>query len=116
MSVVAKPLIGSKYAANTTTVEYVCGQNGTGALYTIIDKFTATNHTGGAVTISVWLVPSPETRSTAHLLIDAKSVAAGTDISLDQLKNHILKTDDSIDVLASAASSIIIRCSGREVI
>ena len=111
MSVTAKPLINSKQAANAATTEYTTPTS----TRTIIDKFTATNTTAGAITLTVYLVPSLGTAGATNTIISALSIAAGVTTDITQLQNQILAAGDFISVLASAATSITIRASGREV-
>lgn len=111
MAVTAKNLINSKYAADSATTEYTAPAS----TRTIIDKFTATNITGGAVTLTVYLVPSGGSAGDSNKVISALSIAAGATDDIEELKNQILATGDFISVLAGAATSIVIRASGREV-
>lgn len=111
-TVTAKPLILSQYAEASATTEYTTPSS----TKTIIDKFTATNVTGGSVSVSVYLVPNGQSVGDEYKIIDAKSVAANGTEDLTALKGHILDTGGFISVVASAGSSIVIRCSGREVV
>ena len=49
MTVTSKPLITAAYAANAETTEYTASAG----MRTIIDKFTGTNVTAGAVTLTI---------------------------------------------------------------
>lgn len=111
MSVEAKTLIPSKYAADSASGEYTvpAGKR------TIIDKFTATNTDSGAVTVTVHLVPDGGSTGNSNMIIKAKSVAAGATEDLTALQNQILSAGDAIVVLAGSASKMVIRASGREV-
>lgn len=111
MSITAKPLIDAQYAEASATTEYTCP----GSTYAIIDKFTATNISAGAVALTVYIVPSGETLGDNHIIIDALSIAAGTCLDLSELQNQILKASDVISVFAASANAIVIRASGREV-
>lgn len=111
MSVTAKPLINSKFASNSNTTEYTTPS----LTRTIIDKFTATNITAGAVTLSIYIVPSAGSAGTSNQIIKDVSIAAGATTDFSSLQNQILATGDFISVAASAVSSITIRASGREV-
>jgi hypothetical protein len=111
MSVTAMPLILSKYASNSATPEYIAPSS----TNTIIDKFTATNVTGGAVTLTIYVVPNSGSPSASNTILPALSIAANTAVEIDVLKNHIISTGSTIQVMAGASSSIVIRMSGREV-
>ena len=111
MSVRAVRLIAAKQASDSAQSEYVCPPN----TRTIIDKFTITNTTGGSVNISVWLVPQGESAADSNLIVKAHAVSAGTTFDSEELKNHVLQENEEIHVLASAATSLTVRASGREV-
>jgi hypothetical protein len=117
MSVTAKTLVPSQAAPPTPAAVYTVPQN----IRTIIDKFTATNTTGGALTISIYLVPGVITNAPAQSLlpvasnqiIDAFSIAANTAKDFTELQNQILMSGDGIFV--AAGPGVTIRGSGREV-
>lgn len=110
MSVISKPLITSKYASNAETTEYTASTG----MRTILDKFTGYNGTGGAVTLTVRLVPSGGTAGASNATV-SKSLAAGETYTFPEVVGHVLEASGFVSVLASAATSIVIRCSGREV-
>jgi len=109
MTVTAKCLLEAKYAENAQTTQFTA----TG-VRAIIDKFTAYNGTGGAVTLTVNLVPSGSAAGASNVKV-AKSVAAGETYTFPELVGHILNAGDFISTLASAATSLVIRVAGREV-
>lgn len=111
MSVTAKVLINSKYAANSTTTEYTVPSS----TRTIIDKFTATNQDASARTLSVYIVPSGGSAGASNLIIKDLSLNAGETKALSELQNQILAVGDFVACVASAASQVVIRMSGREV-
>jgi hypothetical protein len=108
MTVIAKPLITSKYASNAETTEYTA-PSGT---RTIIDKFTGYSATGGTLTVK--LVASGGTAS-ADEIIEAKTLAAGETHTFPGIVGHSLEAGGFISVICSAASNTVIRASGREV-
>lgn len=114
-TVTAKALIDTQFASSTSATEYTApaSPNSTRA---IIDKFTVTNVTGSAETVSVWLIPDGQTENNAYKVVDEESVAANSSEELTVLKNHVLDAGGFIKVVASAGSSLVIRCSGREVV
>lgn len=109
MTVIAKPIVGAKYASNAQTTEYTA----TG-VRTIVDKFTGSNGTGGAVTLAVNVVSSGGSAGASNLII-SKSLAAGETYTFPELVGQVLNSGDFISVIAGAATSIVIRISGREV-
>lgn len=111
MSVLAKPLINSKYASNPAATEYTTPDK----TRTIIDKFTATNTDSGALTLTVHIVSSGGSASSANMILKAVSIAAGATRDCTELQNQILKEGDFVSVLASTGDKIVIRASGREI-
>lgn len=103
-------LIGSKDAENAQTTQYTAV-----GLVAIIDKFTATNHSAVAATLSVNLVPAVGSAGPTNLVVKEKSIAAGDSYTFPEIVGHTLAPGDSISTFASAAGAIAIRCSGREI-
>jgi hypothetical protein len=112
MSVTNRALIQAQYAPNAAATLYTAPSS----TKTIIDKFTATNNDASARTVSVYLVPFGETRGADHLITSALSIPAGDSLDLPELKNHVLEPGDMIDVVASVASQVVVRASGREIV
>jgi hypothetical protein len=110
MTVNSVCLIESKDAANVITTQYTAS---VGARV-IIDKFTATNYTAGALTLTVYLVPSGGSAGNSNL-IKIKTLAAGECYTWPEIVGHTLNPQDFIATNASAATSINIRASGREI-
>lgn len=110
MTVTAKTLVASKIAENSQTTQYTATN-----VRTIIDKFTATNYSAGAVTISINLVTLADTAGNQNLIVKLKSIGAGETYTFPEIVGHVLNNGDFISTIASAATSIAIRSSGREV-
>jgi len=110
MTVTAKNLVPAKFVADTQTTQYTASN-----VTTIIDKFTATNISASTATISVNLVTQTYTPSDSNLIVKAKSLTAGETYIFPELVGHILPTGGFISTIASAASAINMRVSGREV-
>jgi hypothetical protein len=110
MTVTSKPIIPSKFASATDTTEYTAS---TGTR-TIIDKFTGYNSTGGSVTLTVNLVAIAGLVSTSNVVV-VKTIAAGVTETFPEVCGHSIEPGGFISVVASAATSISIRASGREV-
>lgn len=111
MSVTAKNLIESKFAASGVNTEYTAPAS----TRTIIDKFTATNTDSSSQTVTVYVVPSAGSPGASNIIISALSIAAGECKDISALQNHILNSGDFIACLASVSSKVVIRSSGREV-
>lgn len=110
MTVTAKVLIAAKTAENSQTTQYTA----TGVT-AIIDKFTATNYDTVARTISVNLVTSADTAGNQNLIVKTKTLQAGETYTFPEIVGHVLAPSGFISTIASAASAINIRASGREV-
>ena len=110
MSTNIKVLIPAKIAENAQTTQYAA----TG-VKAIIDKFTATNYSAAAATISVNLVTLADTAGNQNLVTKTKSLAANETYTFPEVVGHILNAGDFISTLAGTAASIAIRASGREV-
>lgn len=108
MTTRAAVLLQAKQAENSQTTQYTSTN-----VTTIIDKFTATNVSGGAVTISVNVVESGDTAGTDNLIVQAKSIQAGETYLFPEMTNRILGAGDFVSTVASAATSINIRMEGR---
>lgn len=109
MSTTSKPLITSKYAANSETTEYTAPSG----IRTIIDKFTSYNGTGGGVALTVKLVPNGGSAGASNVIY-SKTIAAGETYTWPEIVGHVLESGGFISVIAGAGSSIVIRSSGRE--
>jgi hypothetical protein len=110
MAIIAKTIIPAKILENTQTTQYTATN-----VTTIIDKFTVTNYSGSAVTVSVNLVTSGDTAGNQNLIAKLVSIAAGTTYNFPEIVGHIIQAGGFISTVASAATSVTIRASGREV-
>jgi hypothetical protein len=110
MTVTAKNLVPAKTVEATQTTQYTA--NG---VTTIIDKFTATNYSGSAATISVNLITATGTASNDNLIVKAKSLAASETYIFPELVGQILPSGGFISTIAGTASAINMRVSGREI-
>ena len=110
MTVTAKVLIAAKNAENAQTTQYTAV-----GLSTLIDKFTATNYSAGVVTLSVNLVTSADTAGNQNLIVKNKSLQAGETYTFPEIAGHVIDPGGFISTVASAATSVNIRASGREI-
>ena len=110
MAVTIKVLIPAKQAENSQTTQYTAVN-----CKTIIDKFTVTNTSAGNVTISVNLVTSGGSPSAANLIMDTRSIAPDECYTCPELVGQVLESGGFISTIASAATSLTIRASGREI-
>lgn len=81
----------------------------------IIDKFTITNIGVAMASLSVNLVQNGGTADASNLILDARSVAPGETYTCPELVGHSLEAGGFISTIASAATTLTIRASGREI-
>lgn len=110
MTVTVKNIIPRKQAELAETTQYTAV-----GCKTIIDKFTITNTTGGAVAITVKLIASGGSPSAANTIVSAKGIAAGECYTAPELVGQTLEPGGLISTLAGAATSLTISASGREI-
>ncbi len=110
MTVTVKVLIPAKIAEATQTTQYTA----TGVT-TLIDKFTATNYSALAATISVNLVTGADTSGNQNLIVKTKTLQAGETYTFPEIVGAALEAGGFISTLAGTASAINIRASGREI-
>lgn len=111
MAVTAKALFNPLQAQNAETTQYTAPPS----TRTIIDKFTGTNTTGAAATLTVKLVPNGGAAAASNTVVSAKNLAAGETYTFPELVGHVLNPGDFLSTLAGTAAAITIRASGREV-
>ena len=70
------------------------------------------NPTGGAVTVTAYLVPAAGVPIPANVLIDAVSVPAGSTYVSPELAGLVIPPGSTLQAFASAATSIVIYASG----
>jgi hypothetical protein len=110
MTVSIKVLIPAKQAENSQTTQYTATN-----CKAIIDKFTITNTSAGNVTISVNLVTVSGSPATSNLVMDTRAIAPDETYTCPELVGQALEPGGFISTIASAATSLTIRASGREI-
>lgn len=110
MAVTVYNIIPRKQAENSQTTQYTATN-----CKTIIDKFTVTNTTAGNVTISVNLVASGGSASASNKVIDSRSISPQECYTCPELIGQVLENGGFISTIASAATSLTISASGREI-
>lgn len=110
MTVTVKVLIPAKQAENIQTTQYTAS-----LCKTIIDKFTVTNTSAATATISVNLVTSGGSPGASNLIVDARAIAVDETYTFPELVGQTLEAGGFISTIASAASALTIRASGREI-
>ena len=104
MTVTVKVLIPAKTAENAQTTQYTAS-----GVTAIIDKFTATNYSALAATISVNLVNPSGTASNSDLIVKTKTLQAGETYTFPEMVGAALAPSGFISTIAGTASAINIR-------
>lgn len=110
MTVLVKTLVPAKTVETTQTTQYTATN-----VTAIIDKFTATNYSGTAATISVNLVTTAGSAGNQNLITKTKTLQPSEVYTFPELVGQVLGVGDFISTLAGTASAINMRVSGREV-
>lgn len=110
MAVSTRVLIAAKTAENTQTTQYTATN-----VTTIIDKFTATNYSATAATISVNLVTNGGSAGNDNLIVKTKTLQPSETYTFPELVGQALASGGFISTIAGTASAINIRSSGREI-
>jgi hypothetical protein len=110
VSVTVKVLIPAKIAENTQVTQYTATN-----VTAIIDKFTGTNYSSTAATLSVNLVTSSDTAGNQNLIVKTKTLQPAETYTFPELVGAALGPGGFISTIAGTSSAINIRASGREV-
>lgn len=110
MAVLTKALISARTASDAQTTQYTASN-----VTAIIDKFTATNYSVSAATISVNLITVGSSAGNSNLIVKSKTLLPSETYTFPELVGHTIESGGSISTIASVASAINIRCSGREI-
>lgn len=111
MGVTVKNIIPAKLAENAQTAQYTA--NG---CKTIIDTFTVVNVGIANASISINLVPKSGTAAASNLITVTRSVAPGQSWRASEVVGHALEDGGFISTLASSATDLSIRATGREIV
>lgn len=110
MAVLVTTLVAPLQMQATQTTQYTA----TG-VRAIIDKATVTNTDTVARSFSVNLVQSGGSATAANLVIDTKFLQPDETYLCPELVGHVLNIGGFISTIASAATTLTLRISGREV-
>lgn len=110
MTVTVKNLVPAKTVEASQTNQYTALN-----VTTIIDKFTATNYSATAATISVNLVTVAGSAGDQNLITKTKTLQPSEVYTFPELVGQVLNPGDFISTIAGTASAINMRVSGREV-
>jgi P pilus assembly chaperone PapD len=110
MTITVKVLVPPKQLENSQTTQYTATN-----CRAIIDKFTVTNTSASNITVSVNLVTSGGTAGASNLIVDDRSIVPNETYTFPELVGQALESGSFISTIASAATSLTMRVSGREI-
>jgi hypothetical protein len=110
MAVNTRNIIPAKTAENTQTTQYTSVN-----VTTVIDKFTATNYSAAAATISVNLVAVSGSAGNDNLIVKTKTLQPSETYTFPELVGQVIASGGFISTIAGTATAINIRASGREI-
>lgn len=110
MAVATRVLIPAKIAENAQTTQYTAT-----SVTAIIDKFTATNYSATAATISVNLVTVSGSAGNDNLIVKTKTLQPSETYTFPELVGQVIASGGFISTIAGTATAINIRASGREI-
>jgi hypothetical protein len=110
MTVTVTVLVPPKQMEASQTTQYTATN-----VRAIIDKATVTNTDTVSRTFSVNIVTSGGSAGVSNLVIDTRTVQPDETYLCPELVGHVLAPGGFISTIASAATSLTLRVSGREV-
>lgn len=110
MTVTPKTLVAPKQMEATNTTQYTAT-----LCKALIDKATVTNTDTVNRSFSVNLIQSGGSATNANLIIDDRTVVPGETYNCPELIGHELDSGAFISTIASAATALTLRISGREI-
>lgn len=108
MSLKAAALVQGVQLPSSVGIMYTCPAN----MAVIIRHATFTNTTGGAITVTAYVVPSGGAVGDPTTIMKAISIAGGATYTSAELSGIVLNVGDTLQAFASAATSISLNVSG----
>lgn len=103
-------LIAPQQVANATSTLYTSTN-----IKTRIDALTVCNTTAGAITLTIYLVPSAGAAGDSTTVIKTLSIPANTTWAGAGVVGQIMAVGDLLRAVASAATSLTIVASGTQI-
>jgi hypothetical protein len=110
MTVTVKTLVAPVQMAATQTTQYTAA-----SVRAVIDKATVTNTDTVSRTFSVNLVQSGGSASNSNLIVDTRTVQPDETYTCPELVGQVLDPGAFMSTIASAATALTLRVSGREI-
>lgn len=111
MATTPKKLIPGSLLTTSAVAYYTAGAS----TKAIIQDATVSNTSGGAVTVTVYLVPSAGSASAANTIIPSITLAANEVQKLWQLVPHVVEAGGTIQALSNTGAAVSFQASGVEV-
>lgn len=108
------PLTPKQLIRATLTNAVATYYTATDPIKTRIDNLSVCNYSAGAVTFSLYLVPSGGTAGDSNILVKNRSVAAGASGRVLEAFGQWLEAGGTIQMVASANSAVTVSASGIE--
>lgn len=108
MAITTKDLVDSQFVPSSTGTLY------TAPAYAMVTAINVTNTSSAYVTLTVYVVPSGGSAGDSNALVSAKTLAPGESYQCPEVQGQVLSGNDTLQAVASAASSLNIRASGVE--
>ena len=110
MAVIATVLIPAKICEGTTTKQYTASN-----VTALIDKFTASNFSDTATTLTVYLVTLGDTPGDQNTIVVARTISASETYTFPEIVGSAILSGGYISTLCGDGASVTIRASGREI-
>lgn len=108
MSLTAIPLVQNVQLPSAVAIQYTCPAS----MQIIVRHVVFCNTTAGATTVTGYIVPNGGSVTDAAKILDAFSIAGHTAYTSPELSGVVLKSGDTIQCFASAATSVSMNASG----
>lgn len=108
MAVSVAVLVEPTLVSDSTVTQYTAASTAA-----IIDKFTVTNVSAAAASMTVYLVASGGSAGSNNRIVVNTSIPASATYTFPEIVGHVLVTGDFIATIASAPNALSLRVSGR---
>lgn len=109
-------LVPAKYMEDSQTNQFTSSTIQNSTVRTLVDKCTILNLSSTAATFSLNLLNTGDSASNENLLVDERRVEPGEFYDCPELVGQVLIEGQAISTIASAANTLSLRISGREVV
>lgn len=110
MAVTPVNFVAPQQIANSATTYYTST-----SIKSRIDALSVANPTAGAVTVTIYIVPSGGAVGDSTTLVKTRSIAAGETWTGLGVVGQIMPADSTLRAVASAATSLTLMASGVQI-